>query len=398
MSTALINLSLRPGHPDFLDLPWERPMEDWEGCCERVVEVPRGLHRHPVAFVNYKGAVYALKELTPGLARKEYDSLIKMEEMRLPAVVPAGHAQANTTLGETSVLITRYLERSLPYRSLFMRRSLNRYRDHLLDAMAGLLVQLHLAGIYWGDCSLSNTLFRRDAGALQAYFVDAETVEIHPKLSKPLRLGDLDIMEENVTGGLADLDAIGSLPPDFPIFETGDAIRQRYLSLWKEITQAEYITPDERYRIHERIRALNELGFSVGRVSLKAAEDGHQLRMRVFVTDRSFHREQFHSLTGVEAEEGQARQIMNEIQQIKATLSQQRNRSAPLSVAAYYWLTQYYEPMKEKLSSHIQQGSDPVELYVQVLEHKWYLSEQAQTDVGHQAALDDFIKRFAESK
>lgn len=54
-----------------------------------------------------------------------------------------------------------------------MSSSLERYRDHLLDAISGLLVQLHLAGTFWGDCSLSNTLFRRDAGALQAYLVDA---------------------------------------------------------------------------------------------------------------------------------------------------------------------------------------------------------------------------------
>jgi hypothetical protein len=34
------------------------------------------------------------------------------------------------------------------------------------------------------------------------------------------------------------------------------------------------------------------------------------------------------------------------------------------------------------------------ELYCQVLEHKWYLSEQARQDVGHQAATEDFIRQF----
>ena len=42
------------------------------------------------------------------------------------------------------------------------------------NAFAGLLVELHLAGLYWGDCSLSNILWRRDAGAMMAYLVDAE--------------------------------------------------------------------------------------------------------------------------------------------------------------------------------------------------------------------------------
>ena len=93
---------------------------------------------------------------------------------------------------DTNVLITRFLDRSLPYRSLFMRSSLVRYRDHLLDAMAGLMVQLHLNGVYWGDCSLSNTLFRRDAGTLQAYLVDAETSEVYSGYVSPtLRFHDL---------------------------------------------------------------------------------------------------------------------------------------------------------------------------------------------------------------
>ena len=39
--------------------------------------------------------------------------------------------------------------------------------DRLLDALVELLVRLHLAGFFWGDCSLSNTLFRLDAGAFR---------------------------------------------------------------------------------------------------------------------------------------------------------------------------------------------------------------------------------------
>ena len=58
----------------------------------------------------------------------------------------------------------------------------------MLDAVTQLLVRLHLAGFFWGDCSLSNTLFRRDAGALTAYVVDVETGELHPELSNGQRL------------------------------------------------------------------------------------------------------------------------------------------------------------------------------------------------------------------
>jgi hypothetical protein len=36
------------------------------------------------------------------------------------------------------------------------------------------------------------------------------------------------------------------------------------------------------------------------------------------------------------------------------------------------------------------------ELYCQLLEHKWYLSERAQRDVGHRASAEDYLKKFLE--
>ncbi|MGE5225227.1 MAG: lipopolysaccharide kinase InaA family protein, partial [Omnitrophica WOR_2 bacterium] len=178
---AVTHALFRAGAPDFSDLPWGTPLSDWADICSRLEEVQRGPSRHPVVFVNYNGELFALKELPNGLAEKEYQLLAQLEKAGIPAVAPMGHLTARHEENEdVSILITRYLDRSLPYWSLFQRSGLDRYQEHLLDAMAELLVRLHLGGIYWGDCSLSNTLFRRDAGALQAYLVDAETGEIHP--------------------------------------------------------------------------------------------------------------------------------------------------------------------------------------------------------------------------
>lgn len=396
--------TLRNGYPDFLDLPWGKSLSDWRDLCTRCEEVPHGLSRHAVVFVNYDGNLYAIKELPPGLAQTEYDLLLQMENLHLPCVVPVGYGNVGSGEDHTSILITRYLEQSLPYRSLFMRSSLDRYRQHLLDAMAGLLVQLHLAGIYWGDCSLSNTLFRRDAGALQAYLVDAETAESHPpRLSPMLRHHDLQIMKENVTNDLLDLETTGHLSTNYPIQETDEYIRQRYRALWEEITREELIDRGERYRVQERIRALNALGFSVRDVAFQEDGQEEKLRFRIIVADRNFHRYQLFELTGLEAEEMQARQMMNEIQEIRAYQSQASNRPVPLSVAAHHWLEHVYLPVIARLESisnrrsQTDANTDLAELYCQVLEHKWYLSEQAHHDVGHQAAVEDYVQRFGQS-
>jgi hypothetical protein len=395
---------LRNGSPDFQDLPWDLHLSEWSGNCSRLEEAPHGLSRHPVVFVNYAGLLYALKELPDGAAKKEFEILHKIQEMRLPSITPIGYAQfrPETSGGKkTSILITRYLDFSLPYRSLFIQSVLDRYREHLLDAMAGLLVQLHMAGVFWGDSSLSNTLFRRDAGTIQAYLVDAETVEFHhPRLSPSFRHEDLQIMEENVDGEINDLLASGEVlhSPEFNIAETGAYIRQSYQELWQEVTREQIIHPHERYRIQERIKVLNDMGFSVGSIEMHPTTGGDSLRLRVIVTDRNFHQNQLYSLTGLEAEEMQARQIMNEIMELKAELSNLNKRSTPLSVTAYHWLEYIYKPVVRNLQPLISRSSIPelgdVELYWQVLEHKWFLSERAGRDVGHQAAVEDYAKRF----
>jgi len=393
--TRLISATIRRGHPGFLDLPWGSPLDDWKNRCPRVEELPRGLSRHPVIFVSYENNLYAFKELPDGLAVREYDVLREIEERKLPAVRPVGHARVQQRDLTVSVLITRYLDHAMPYHALFMRSSLERYRDHLLDAMAVLLVQLHLAGVFWGDCSLSNTLFRRDAGRLNAYFVDGETSEVRDSVSAGMRDSDLDIMLENVYGGLLDLNAMGALPGGFPVASIGPYIRDKYRKLWDQVTREEIVSPGEQYRIEERVRALNELGFSVDQIELHGADSGDRLRLRAQVADRNFHRNTLHSLTGLDPEEMQARQMLNEIQERRAVLSARENRSVPLSSAAHSWLEEVYLPTIERLRPLAQASLDPAEVYCQLLEHKWYLSERAGRDVGLAAAVDDFLKGFA---
>ncbi len=384
-------LVIRPGYPDFLDLPWHLPLSDWQAQQAPVEEIPIGLSRHPVIFVREQNQLYALKELPEQLAEQEYQLLRRLEELDLPAVTPVGHVRLQRGPETVSVLITRYLDYSVPYRLLFVQPDLDTYREHLLDAMASLLVQLHFSGVFWGDCSLSNALFRQDAGWLQAYLVDAETSEIHEPLSEGLRHHELDLMEENISGTLADLAAARELPADFPIFETGSSIRERYERLWHEINHSEKIGADQKYRIQERIRKLNELGFSVDEVLLRPVDGGNHLQFRVMVTDRHFHKNLLQNLTGLDAEELQARRLINEIQEMRAGLSQQQNRSMPLSVAAGQWFSETYRPLLERLETAEKGASSPLELYCLMLEHKWYLSEAASQDVGHQKALDDFI-------
>src|SRR6185503_19229293 len=252
-----------------------------------------------------------------------------------------------------------------------------RLKTPMLDAMAELLVQLHLAGFYWGDCSLSNTLFRQDAGALQAYLVDAETSELQESLNDGQRKQDLLIMMDNVAGELADLGALMPLPHALGVSAIGSSIAERYEALWNEITRVETISPSESYRIHERIRKLSDLGFSVSEVELVPTGDGNNLRMRPVVTDRDYHRRLLLGLTGISADERQAAALLNEIQELRATMARENKHSVPMSAAAYRWLHERFHYAMQRLAPLAARIGEAPEVYCQVLEHKWLLSEKA---------------------
>jgi hypothetical protein len=398
-----------PRATELQEAPWGQPLITWREQCPHVAELPQGVSRHPVAFLNCHGSLFAVKEMPSGAAEKEYDLLKQIEKIFLPVVAPAGYVQLKPSTTEPSYLVTFYLESSIPYRILFMNPTSMQSRSKLLDAMAGLLVQIHLSGVFWGDCSLSNTLFRHDAGTLQAYMVDAESAEMHPSPLMPsLRYQDLQIAEENFRSELLELAQSGTNLDTITVYETGASLRQRYHNLWNEITREEIIHPSENFKIQERIRSINNLGYSVRDVAFRTTENGDLLRLKITVADRNFHGNQLFSLTGLEAEEMQARKLLNEIMELKATLGRERNEDIPIEAAAYQWYTQIYlniveilRPLVEKRRGTFPMAAsdltyDPLEMYCQVLEHKWFMSERAQHDVGHLLAVEDYLKTMLE--
>ncbi|MHA1214864.1 MAG: DUF4032 domain-containing protein [Candidatus Hodarchaeales archaeon] len=379
------------GHPDFFDLPWNIPLKDWQEKCSRFIEIEKGISRHIVVFVCYRDNIYVIKELPKFIGEREYRTLKTIEKLRCPCVKPIGFGEFRDE--DRSVLITQFLESSLPYRTLFIQPGLDRYQDRLLDAMAILLVQLHLKGIFWGDCSLSNTLFRRDVGELQAYFVDAETSKVYPSLSEGQREHDLMIMEENVSGELMDLSNMAPLPKSLNIYTVASKLRGRYEHLWNLLTEDEVINVNERYRIYERIKRINDLGFTVDEIKFVPTEDKKKLVVRPFVSERGYNTRQLHSLTGIAAAERQAQLILNEIYEIKASLFEFEKIDLPLSSVAFKWMNEIYKPTLERLGLEHNSKKGP-EIYCEVLEHKWFLSEDQKKDVGLKRALEDYIKKI----
>jgi hypothetical protein len=382
-------LVARTGNPTFLDLPWELPLEEWQS--ERLVNVVRGISRHVVRFVEYDGRLYALKELPERPARREYALLRRLAGQGLPVVDAVGLVTGREA-DLDSVLITRHLEYSLPYRALFAGRAIPDLRTHLLNAFAELLARVHLRGFFWGDCSLSNTLFRRDAGALSAYLVDAETGELHGRLSDGQRAYDMEIARTNVFGELLDVDAEVGLPRGLDPEATADEIVARYEALWSELTREEAFGPDERFRLDDRLQRLNRLGFDVEEIALEARGDGYRLRLDPHVMEPGHHRHRLLRLTGLHAQENQARRMLNDLARFREALERRQGRSLPESVAASRWREEVFEPTVAAVPDELGGRLPPAEIFHQVLEHRWFLSERAGKDVGIEEAVHSYVR------
>ena len=385
-----INIKSMSVDPALLDLPWNIPLEQWPP--EVLAALPRGISRHIVRFVNLNSNVIAVKEISSFVADREYEMLRDLLRLGAPCVRPiaviTGRTDAN---GEelNSVLITEHLSYSLPYRALFSQYMRPETATRLIDALAVLLVRLHLLGFFWGDVSLSNTLFRRDAGAFAAYLVDAETGELHPEgLTSGKRMYDIELARTNIIGELMDLQAGGLLEEDVDTIGVGDRIVSRYLELWDVLTGEESFSMSERWRVANRIERLNSLGFDVGELSMTTDLDGTHLSIQPKVVDAGHYHRQIMRLTGLDVQEGQARRMLNDLEAYRSLWNR---KDEPLEIAAHAWLADVFEPTIAAVPAEMRSKLEPAEIFHEVLEHRWYMSEAAGYDVSMQDAVADYV-------
>ncbi len=377
---------------ELLTLPFDRPLAEWAD--ERIVYVPRGISRHIVRFVDVGGEVFAIKEATDRFVLREHGLLRSLAEHSVPVVEAYGTVVERTSdTGEElgGLLITRHLQFSQPYRSLFTGRSLPQLRIRLLDALAGLFVRLHLAGFYWGDCSLSNTLFRRDAGALAAYLVDAETGELHPRLTDGQREYDIEIATMNIAGELFDLQAAGLLEEDTDVGELAHIAQSRYESLWDEVTHDVLVPPGENYLINQRIRRLNDLGFDVSEMRIKTVEGGMKLGFDTQVVEAGHHQRRLFELTGLRVQENQARALLADLYRYRAKWEDALGSPVWEDLAARRWLDEKFFGTLALVPPDLRSKLPDAELFHEISEHRWLLSERNGRDVGRSAAVADYV-------
>ncbi|MGV9194612.1 DUF4032 domain-containing protein [Microbacterium sp. MC2] len=376
----------------LLALPWSTGLAEWPS--DTIVSLPKGISRHLVRFANLSGRVVAVKETTAEMAQREYDMLGALARLDVPCV---GRVAAITGRRDAkgaplpAALVTPHLRFSLPYRALFTQVLRPDTASRLVDALAVLLVRLHTVGFFWGDVSLSNTLFRRDAGAFAAYLVDAETGELHEGgLTDGQRAHDLDIAHTNIAGEIMDLEAGGRLEGGVDALAIADGILSSYHSLWATLTDWESFSSDEAWRITERVRRLNDLGFDIGEMSIHTTPDGTTVSIHPKVVDAGHHQRRLLRLTGLDVQENQARRLLNDMDEYSARVSR---LGSDEEMVAHEWLTRVFEPVVKAIPWDLRAKLEPAEVFHQVLDHRWFLS-QAQ---GRSVPLAEVLSSYVEN-
>ena len=374
-------------------LPWNQPLEEWPE--DPALAEKRGISRHVVRLIRVTdepdSEIYAVKETVSEFANREYAALRELRRLQAPSVDPIAVVEGRKDInGEDlpCVLATRFLPYSLPYRVVLSGALSPHDILNMANALALLLVRLHLLGFWWGDCSLSNTLFRRDAEGFAAYLVDAETGEFQKTLSDGQREHDLDIAHFNVAAELEDLALSGVLYPGMDPVRASDTVMKRYRRLWAALRDPQSLDPTDRRAVERAMRQLHDLGFAVEEVSIAIDGDNKVLKFQPKLVAAGYHTNRLRELMGLETEELQAKRILASFDRYRARES---NLSANVNEVAFKWLTEIFNPIVNSVPAEHLGRVEPAQLFHEVLEHRWYLSEAAGHDVGLDLAYKTYI-------
>lgn len=374
-------------------LPWNQPLEQWPE--DPALAEKRGISRHIVRLIRANdepdSEIYAVKETVSEFANREYAALRELRRLQAPSVDPIAVVEGRKDVNGEELpcaLATRFLPYSLPYRVVLSGSLSSHDILNMANALALLLVRLHLLGFWWGDCSLSNTLFRRDAEGFAAYLVDAETGEFQKSLSDGQREHDLEIAHFNVAAELEDLALSGVLYPGMDPVRASDAVMKRYRRLWAALRDPQSLDPTDRRAVERAMRQLHDLGFAVEEVSIAIDGDNKVLKFQPKLVAAGYHTNRLRELMGLETEELQAKRILASFDRYRARES---NLSANVNEVAFKWLTEIFNPIVNSVPAEHLGRVEPAQLFHEVLEHRWYLSEAAGHDVGLDFASKSYI-------
>lgn len=133
---------------------------------------------------------------------------------------------------------------------------------------------------------------------------------------------------------------------------------------------------------------LNDLGFDIEELAIKTDEAGSTVRIQPKVVDAGHHQRRLLRLTGLDAQENQARRLLNDLDSYTATYDKQ---DLDEEMVAHEWLAQVFEPVIRSIPRDLKGRLEPAEMFHQLLEHRWFMSQQQARDVPLAEAVTAYV-------
>jgi hypothetical protein len=199
-----------------------------------------------------------------------------------------------------------------------------------------------------------------------------------------MREYDITVGCENVFAELLDLQAaelLGEVDPHQVIAQ----IESRYTSLWDELFAPEQFAAEEMWRLEQRVERLNELGFDVEELDMSTDADGSTVQIQPRVVEAGHYCRELEELTGLQVEDNQARRLLNDLAAFSAHYGL-TDRAA----AAERWRREIYGPIAALIPADLRGRLEPAEVFHEILEHRWLMSEAA----GHEVNIFDVARDY----
>jgi hypothetical protein len=172
-------------------------------------------------------------------------------------------------------------------------------------------------------------------------------------------------------------------------------VRERYETLWREVTGPVSIALGDRHALDARVRRLNDLGFDIAELSVISEESGDCVRVTPKVVDVGHHSRRLLRLTGLDVEENQARRLLNDLDtfRVEADL---RDESEELT--AHRWVAERFEPVTGMVPADLRGKLEPAQMFHEVLEHRWFMGERLKKNVSLWDAAADYVTNVLTEK
>ncbi len=419
-------------------LPWGAPLEEWPERGVVTLPVRRGESRHPVLFVEVGRRRYAIKETGPDAAQREIGVLEELQRRHCNALESAGWVivrgepiyagdvagRPQYLSGDVGYCLTRLAERVLPQSILYRYPFTGPNKRLLWNAIAELLLELHEAGVYWGDPSLANVLMDLSGHRLTAVMADAETAEVvNGPLGEGLRRQDLDAFVESLEWQAEDIRIARDLEEDEHLVTEGDA--RDFLARYAGLRAERERTRGHRgplfarmLEIERSVQRLNALGYGVLATGTRALRSGLEagledittgmaltseavdpgVKLQIATLRPGWYVQRLRELLGVRVPRTYAQRIYQHINVHKWLMSEREGGDVGMAAAARDWLETEHRPVMVFLEAYVPHA-DAATLYaayVGILDHTWQMSLRERRPVPLEEGAMDYALGQAE--